>query len=37
MNEWMLAGVVVVGTVVALGGGGWLVSTLRGKKPTTKE
>ena len=29
MNEWMLGGLVVVGTLIALGGGGWLVNILR--------
>ena len=38
MNEWMLGGIVVVGTIVALGGGSWIVNTLRGKKgASTKE
>lgn len=35
VNEWMLVGIVVVGSVLALGGGGWFISKLRGnKKPT---
>ena len=38
MNEWMLVGLVVLGTAVTLGGGSWLVNTFRGKKqPPTKE
>ena len=38
MNEWVLGGLVVVGTIVALGGGSWIMNTLRGGKgKTTKE
>jgi|TARA_Y100000310_G_scaffold221627_1_gene223233 putative effector of murein hydrolase LrgA (UPF0299 family) len=29
MNEWMLVGIVVVGTVLLLGGGGWITSIIR--------
>ena len=29
MNEWILVGIIIVGCVLALGGGGWIVSTLR--------
>jgi len=32
MNEWVLVGLVVVGTVLALGGGSWLMSTIFRKK-----
>jgi len=33
MNEWILAGIVVAGSVLALGGGSWVMSTLfRSKK-----
>lgn len=40
MNEWMLVGIVVVGTIALLGGGGWFVNALRGgnrKNTSTKE
>ena len=36
MNEWMLVGIVIVGTVIALGGGSWIMSLLRGKDKSTK-
>ena len=37
MNEWMLGGLVVVGTVLALGGGGWILRVLGGRKdPSNK-
>ncbi len=29
MNEWILAGIVVIGSVLALGGGSWIMSALR--------
>ena len=32
MNEWMLGGLIVVGTIVVLGGGSWLVKAVRGVK-----
>ena len=32
MNEWVLAGIVVVGSVLALGGGSWVMSKLGGGK-----
>jgi len=32
MNEWVLGGIVVVGTVLALGGGGWILSVMRGSR-----
>jgi len=28
MNEWLLAGIVVVGSVIALGSGSWIMSVL---------
>lgn len=31
MNEWVLVGIVVVGSVLALGGGGWVMSKLTRK------
>ena len=31
MNEWLMVGIVVVGTVLRLGGGGWIASILRKK------
>ena len=34
MNEWVLGGIVVLGTIVVLGGGGWVLNVLRGKKKT---
>ena len=37
MNEWMLVGIVVVGTIVAIGGGSWIMSVLRGNKSNTKQ
>lgn len=36
MNEWMLAGIVVVGSVLALGGGSWIVSLLHRKNGNPK-
>ena len=36
MNEWMLGGLVFVGTIVLLGGGAWLTRVVGGgKKDTT--
>jgi hypothetical protein len=32
MNEWVIAGIVIVGTLVAGGGGAWISSLFR-KKP----
>lgn len=32
MNEWVLTGIVVVGTVIALGGGGWIVNNVIRRK-----
>lgn len=30
MNEWIIVGGVVLGTVAILGGGGWIASMVRG-------
>ena len=35
MNEWVLGGLVAIGTLIVLGGGGWVLSTLRGGKEKT--
>jgi hypothetical protein len=32
MNEWLMVGIVITGTVVLLGGGGWIASVLRSDK-----
>ena len=32
MNEWVLVGLVLTGTVIALGGGGWIMSVFNRKK-----
>jgi hypothetical protein len=29
MNEWIMVGAVVTGTIVLLGGGGWIASLMR--------
>ena len=36
MNEWVLVAIVIVGTIIALGGGSWIMSILRGKDKSTK-
>ena len=36
MNEWVLAGIVVVGSILALGGGSWIVSLIHRKTNTPK-
>ena len=38
MNEWILAGVVIVGSIVALGAGSWVMSIISksSKKDDTK-
>ena len=38
MNEWILAGVVIVGSIVALGAGSWLMNVIgrSSKKNDTK-
>ena len=38
MNEWILAGLVIAGSVIAMGGGSWIVSSFSRKKgpPTPK-
>mgnify|MGYP001605044793 CR=1 FL=1 len=34
MNEWILVGIIVVGSVLALGGGTWIMSAIsRRNKP----
>jgi len=35
MNEWVLAGVVVIGSVLALGGGSWLLKMIFGRTDKT--
>ena len=35
MNEWLLVGIVVVGTILVLGGGSWLMRVLGGGKRDT--
>lgn len=37
MNEWIMAGLVVVGTILAMGGGGWIVSLLFRKRDDGKK
>lgn len=38
MNEWVLVGIVAAGTVVLLGGGGWIATALRrGQSKKTKK
>ena len=36
MNEWILGGIVIAGSVLALGGGSWVMSTLNRKKTPPK-
>ena len=38
MNEWIMAGVVIVGSIVALGAGSWVMSIISksSKKDDTK-
>jgi hypothetical protein len=36
MNEWIMVGGVLVGTVVLLGGGGWIASLARGRRRDDK-
>jgi hypothetical protein len=36
MNEWIMVGTVVAGTVVLLGGGGWIASLARGRRRDDK-
>lgn len=31
MNEWILVGIIIVGSVLALGGGSWVMSALHKK------
>ena len=35
MHEYMIIGIVVVGTIIVLGGGGWLMNVLRGGRKDT--
>lgn len=37
MNEWVLVGIVVVGTIVALGGSGVIATIVRGRKDKSEE
>lgn len=37
MNEWVLVGIVVVSTILLLGGGSWIASILRGKKDKSSQ
>jgi hypothetical protein len=37
MNEWVLVGGVVLGTVVLLGGGGWIASVVRGSRGKNRD
>jgi hypothetical protein len=32
MNDWILGGIAIVGTLVLVGAGSWISSFLRGKK-----
>lgn len=36
MNEWVLAGIVAVGTILLMGGGSWVIGSLTHKKDNTK-
>jgi hypothetical protein len=36
MNEWVLVGIVVIGSVLALGGGSWVMSAISRKKDGPK-
>ena len=36
MNEWILAGIVIVGSILALGAGSWVMSAIN-RKPTKKD
>ena len=36
MNEWLLVGIVVMGSVLALGGGTWVVNAIAHKKADPK-
>ena len=35
MNEWVLGGLVAIGTVLLIGGGGFLVRVMRGQNKDT--
>lgn len=34
MNEWILVGIVVVGSAILIGGTGWITSAIRGSRRT---
>lgn len=36
MNEWVLGGLVVAGTIVVLGGGSWIMGAIRGRRNKTQ-
>ncbi len=36
MNEWILVGIVVIGSVLALGGGSWIVNSITRRKDSPK-
>jgi len=36
MNEWVLVGIIVTGSILALGGGSWVMSTLARRKTGPK-
>ena len=38
MNEWLLVGIIIVISVLALGGGGWIMSAIsrKNRPPTPK-
>ena len=33
MNEWMLVGIVIVGTIILIGGGKWLFGSKKDTSP----
>ena len=37
MNEWVLGGIVALGTLIVVGGGGWVLQILRGKSSKTPQ
>ena len=37
MNEWVLGGIVALGTLILVGGGGWVLQILRGKNTKTPQ
>lgn len=36
MNEWVMVGMAIIGTLVLAGGGAWMSKVLGGKKETPK-